>query len=492
MKRSYLCITLGLFLILYSSLFAEPLRLNISGIPGEDTDLWTEILSRNPLPRDTVLATAGDASGETPETCTLSIITVPYGSEHNSLPADSVLLAETWYVPAVSLYDSRASVKLEELSTADIDILPLNIIRPPQKALSIEGKYPGDPGYPLTERKFLVLADGIPEKNKGPVLDWMRTIEPITENPEVLWIGCVGDIMVARGVQDILIHRKNGIEQIFSATLPVLKEHDLLLGNLEGAVTRSTEKIQKSYNFKFLPEVLGPLKEAGFNYFSLTNNHCYDYGEKGFTDTLENLRDWGIATSGAGMSLSEAEDFWRYSGKNCNTAILSLGAYPRERNGFNGAETAAAGPEQPGILWAGSAILPFLRERIRKDEFTIIMVHGGYEWQETPAEYQIELYRGIIDAGADMVIGSHPHVLQGIEEYRGRIIAYSLGNFIFPGMDETRYGEDSLILSAGIVSGEIKYLRFFPVKIDNQFLRLDKSGRILERFISLSKSLPRP
>jgi poly-gamma-glutamate synthesis protein (capsule biosynthesis protein) len=296
-------------------------------------------------------------------------------------------------------------------------------------------------------------------------------------------------MMVGRGVDDLLLQGEGGLETVFNDTLEILRRQDILAGNLEGAVTDRGRRLEKSYTFRFKPEVLSPLRLAGFDYFSLTNNHCYDFGEVGFTDTLVHLNEAGIATSGAGVNLTEALEPWKARVEELDIAFFSLGAYPPERNGFDGSKTAAAGEHKPGILWADGPAVAEIGNRISHDDFTVILVHGGREWTTEPTEYQKKLYRELVVSGADLILGSHPHVLQGVEILQGRLIAYSLGNFIFPGMDETRYGEESMILSVGVHNGEIRYVEFYPVAIDNRTVSLDKSGIILNRFLSRTREL---
>lgn len=119
------------------------------------------------------------------------------------------------------------------------------------------------------------------------------------------------------------------------------------------------------------------------------------------------------------------------------------------------------------------------------------MVHGGEEWSEGPSESLRAFYRSLIDMGVDMVIGSHPHVLHGFESHNGGLIAYSLGNFIFPGMDETKYGEESLILGVGVVDQTVRYVELFPVRINNRTVAMDTGGEILERVLAQTEELHR-
>jgi poly-gamma-glutamate synthesis protein (capsule biosynthesis protein) len=298
-------------------------------------------------------------------------------------------------------------------------------------------------------------------------------------------------MMLQRGVQDILIRNgAEGLHTIFQDTLPILRQQDLLIGNLEGTVTRHSVAIPKSYNFRFSPLVLPWLREAGFDYLSITNNHSYDYGSKGFLDTLHHLKESGLHTSGAGKTPQEAYPPTELSIKGSTISILSTAAYPQEKNGFDGRSQAQVTDDRPGIIFSGPRVLETLRSTSSPDNIDIMVAHGGEEWHSSPSEEQRQFYRAGIDAGADIVFAHHPHVLQGMEAYRGGLIAYSLGNFIFPGMYEMPYAEESLILSAGFYGGRLLYLQPYPVNINHRQVSLDRpNGPILPRFLELTRRL---
>jgi len=167
--------------------------------------------------------------------------------------------------------------------------------------------------------------------------------------------------------------------------------------------------------------------------------------------------------------------------------VFSLGAYPREKNGFDGLRMTAAAQDKPGVLWATDENVAELSRQFDPEAFDVVMVHGGTEWSRSPSAEQISLYRGLSDAGADLVVGSHPHVLQPVEAHRGGLIAYSLGNFLFAGMEGMPYAEESIILSVGVVDGRIVYVDFYPVELDGPSVDIARDGPILERFIRLSR-----
>jgi poly-gamma-glutamate synthesis protein (capsule biosynthesis protein) len=120
------------------------------------------------------------------------------------------------------------------------------------------------------------------------------------------------------------------------------------------------------------------------------------------------------------------------------------------------------------------------------------LVHGGVEWSTTPGAEQKESYRALIRAGADLVIGSHPHVLQGLEAVDGRLIAYSLGNFLFPGMEGTVGGERSVILQVGTYGRRIVSLRFAAVRLQGGAVRRDAEGTSLSQLRLLTRRLNEP
>ena len=389
-----------------------------------------------------------------------------------------------WMAPVTELIRVASD---ESQIRLDLKIVELKAIAPPLKALSVNGLYPGEPEYPYY-KDLKVSLQALQNEDFDPeILSWFQAIPEKKFSQKIIWVGAVGDLMPGRGVESLLFSQ--GPSEVFTDTLPILQSFDILLGNLEGTVTLRGEKVNKAYTFRYSPDILPHLYAAGFTYLSLTNNHSFDYGSDGFADTLSNLSSAGIATSGAGLTASEALVPWTTTVANTEFNILSLGAYPREQSGFDGKKHAAVSDIRPGILWEGDAALTAVGEFAGETSVDIVLVHGGNEWESQPNKDQKKLYRQLVDAGADLVLGSHPHVLQGVESYNGGVIAYSLGNFLFPGMEETLYGQESIIFAAGIMGGRVRYLRFFPVSLDGRRVAIDTTGDILKRLETLSLSL---
>lgn len=236
-------------------------------------------------------------------------------------------------------------------------------------------------------------------------------------------VTCVGDIMLAGSATPTLA--RTGYDYPFARTAKELRRGDIAIGNLEAPLTgRGDEYRDKTYRFRAEPAAAAALKRAGFSVLTLANNHIMDYGDVGLRDTLATLSRHGIAHTGAGSSLADArrEAVVMARGKRVAFLAYSL-TFPAEF--YAGAKRAGAAP----------GYAPHVREDIRraqaKADYVVVSFHWGAERTEFPKQYQMETARLAIDAGADAIIGHHPHVLQGIEFYRGKPILYSLGNFAF-------------------------------------------------------------
>lgn len=391
-------------------------------------------------------------------------------------------IQEELYIPSVEMdfssFKSDEYVKLApdfSVSFSKISEMPEN-----RRGIKVENQYATEKGYVFTENTYLVC-DFYYEDFRELILDFVNLClkdedcninlekEKIGESP--LFVAGVGDLMVGRGVQEILIYKDEGLTEVFADTLPVLQNSDFTIGNLEGAITYSKDILEKTYNFKFDKKVLSPLKKAGFDYFMLTNNHIFDYGLKGFLDSISALKESGIATSGVGKTYEEASEFYITEIKNQSLAIISIGDYPTERSGFDGSEYAATETEA-GLLWKNDEIYEDIKALKEEGMLIIANVHTGNEYMFSVNELQRDFAEKLIDAGVSLVLESHAHVLQPIEWYNGGIIAYGLGNFVFPGMEEMYGATESLILRVGFVDGQPIYIEPYPCEIDGTQVRL--------------------
>lgn len=212
----------------------------------------------------------------------------------------------------------------------------------------------------------------------------------------------------------------------FSAFRTILGRADIAVGNLECVVATVGDKVDKPFNFRARPEVL-PVLRRHLDAVSLANNHTGDFGHAAFNQQISLMRKHGVACFGGGRDNREARTPLIIEKHGIRIALLAYNDYqPR---------AFEAGPTWPGVAWAVDeqivADLQAARWQHRAD-LVIPFMHWGREHEQADRR-QKKLARLMIDAGADLVVGSHPHVIQEVEYYNGRLIAYSLGNFIFNG-----------------------------------------------------------
>ena len=212
--------------------------------------------------------------------------------------------------------------------------------------------------------------------------------------------------------------------------------YDLMMVNLENAVTQSVDSMEKEFVFKMKPEYLSQLCGAGISIVNCANNHTADFGVEGILETIQQLDSAGIRHTGIGRNLSEAR----------KPVVLHVNGIRIGFLGYGGEGIFIASRSQPGTTsrsqWLILEDIKRLRPRV---DFIVINIHWGEELETRPDSNQIILAHRMIEGGADLIVGHHPHVLQGIERYRGKIIAYSLGNFVFGGNSRSANSETAVL-----------------------------------------------
>jgi len=221
----------------------------------------------------------------------------------------------------------------------------------------------------------------------------------------------------------------------FAAFSSLLAEADLTVGNLECSVATSGTREDKKFTFRADPRVL-PVLAKHFTAVGLANNHSGDFGKAALAETMTHLRENRIPFFGAGENLAAAHESLIIERNGLKIALLAYDEFkPR---------SFEASPDQPGVAWSEDEQVLFDIHRARALGADIVLpfMHWGWEGERAPCARQRELAHKMIDAGADAVIGGHPHVTQGAELYRGKPIVYSLGNFVFDSFHEeaTRTG----------------------------------------------------
>jgi poly-gamma-glutamate synthesis protein (capsule biosynthesis protein) len=223
-------------------------------------------------------------------------------------------------------------------------------------------------------------------------------------------IVAVGDVMLGRSVETLM--NKYGSNYPFKEVSEILGDAGAVIGNLEGPInSEHVHTAKDSLTFSFSPAASRALAENHFAVLSLANNHTYDFGEKGFKETRRYLEDQSIVVVGHPKSIGRSYVYTRgINGRRFSFVSLNATSYFDER--------------------AARAIVREVR-KARPETFLIVLIHWGAEYSLIQNASQRSLAHGIIGSGADLIVGSHPHVVQGIESYQGRLIFYSLGNFIF-------------------------------------------------------------
>lgn len=256
-----------------------------------------------------------------------------------------------------------------------------------------------------------------------------------TPTPYTLRLGFVGDMNLDENWATTLYlnEQENGIyDCIDPALIEEVNGLDIFMVNNEFTYSdRGTPMENKYYTFRAKPERVEVLNTLGTDIVLLANNHIFDYGAEAFADTLSTLETAGIAYVGAGNDLEEACEpvYFEYDG----VRIAYVAASKAEKYKL----TPQAGENTPGILrcYDETLFLEVIGEAAAEADYVVASVHFGTEYEEMADASQRELAYAMIDAGADAVIGSHAHVLQGMEFYEGKPIIYNLGNFWFNDKD---------------------------------------------------------
>jgi poly-gamma-glutamate capsule biosynthesis protein CapA/YwtB (metallophosphatase superfamily) len=275
--------------------------------------------------------------------------------------------------------------------------------------------------------------------------------------PDEITIAAVGDIMLGHRAEPYLTREDPGYP--FVNVLPVLQQAHLVIGNLESPISsRGTAVADKKFTLRVGPVAIAALQAAGIRVVTLANNHTMDFGPLALQDTLKILGENNILYAGAGMNLEDARApaFLNVGGRTLAFLSYSL-TFPIEFY-------AAAG--RPGTA-------PGYREYVKRDiekvrpraDLVVVSFHWGAELMTTAKDYQQELGRLSIDWGADLVLGHHPHILQELELYRGRLIAYSLGNFVFG--SESDKTNSSMILLCTFKGKTLVRIEAVPLDVNN-------------------------
>jgi poly-gamma-glutamate capsule biosynthesis protein CapA/YwtB (metallophosphatase superfamily) len=280
---------------------------------------------------------------------------------------------------------------------------------------------------------------------------------PHTESGDLL-ISAVGDMMLDASSRPVISGM--GYNYPFAEVRRLFKGSQVIFGNLEGPLTdRGTAETDKKFTFRSPPDkVSAALKNAGFTVVSLANNHMLDYGPDGLAQTIDTLDAAGIKHAGAGADLAAARQPAIIEAGGKKIAVLAYS--------ITLPENFYAAAHKPGTAFARE-------EQVREDvmaarkqaDIVLVSFHWGQEGKTVLRDYQKSIGHLAIDSGADAVIGSHPHILQGIEHYKNGVILYSMGNFTFGSYSS--HSTRSAVAQLRFHNGRLAEVKMFPINVNN-------------------------
>lgn len=294
----------------------------------------------------------------------------------------------------------------------------------------------------------------------------IRVVEPSAAESEyeqeqdtIFTSAMVGDMMTGRHVEEVA--DQEGYESLFQYAKPTLESADYTLGNFENPVVDNpdeTEEADKIINLSSKSGAIDGLEDAGFDAVNLANNHLMDYQYEGLNETLQAFENSSIDVVGAGSNEDEAHGYTMSTHNGMDVATLGV-------NDITYANMEQAGPNSPGISTSQdpSAYIDAVQEADQEADLVIVNVHFGQEYDSTPTTRQRQMTEAIADAGADVIVGTHPHVLQSAEVYNDTFIMHSIGNFVFDqGWTRTR---DSVIANYSLASDGTAHLEMQPFRV---------------------------
>jgi len=306
-----------------------------------------------------------------------------------------------------------------------------------------------------------------------------------------LQLTAVGDVMLARKVERLI--NSYGIGYPLAKVQDLLRQADITFGNLESPLGVGGTKLPgKGIWFRANPDSVKALVDGGFDVVSLANNHALDYDTPPFLQTFQVLQGHNILAVGGGKDAAEANRPAIVEKDGVRVAFLAYSEMADIIWSLQYPRMLKATETDPGI--APLVVRDIVRDikSARKDaDMVVVSLHWGVEYADDPTPAQRETAHALVDAGADLILGHHPHTLQGVEIYRNAVIAYSLGNFVFDQSwsDKT---EEGLILQAQIGPLGVEEAWLLPVVISEAQPAVATNPRgekVLAKVTELSRQL---
>lgn len=281
----------------------------------------------------------------------------------------------------------------------------------------------------------------------------------LTIQPRIVRLGFVGDMNFDRDVAKVIQEKGEGdyffpLQKIADDLL----QYDFLFGNLEGPVSDKGKNVGSIYSFRMNPLTLDALARVGFKAVSVANNHIGDWGANAMKDTFDRLNIADIAAVGGGANAEEAYGPRFLTVKGLRIAILGESQFGK---GYTEATASSSGI---AIINIPKLQVAIQKARLEAD-IVVASFHFGEEYEPEPNDFQKKVAHVAIDAGADIVVGHHPHVLEPLEAYKTGYIVYSLGNFIF----DQRFSSSTMtsaLFEVIVTNKKITEVKLRPVAIN--------------------------
>lgn len=493
MRRTAVLLALALTLTACSPLMSTaPRAVPVAVAPFLDSDL-PDLGSASLMEVDDPLAAL-----ETGEAAVALVPgPVPEGLEGFVFATRETVLMQGWLDPVRSFTLEEAEALAKQLSPPGtpepgaLAVGRLTDLSPGWRAIPVEGVLPTpetlqDGTYPLAGLVSVVYAPA-PSAEVAAVVERLRQAAEPQEQP---WIRltAAGDFMLARGVARAI--REHGTAYPVVQVREHLASADIAFANLESPIgTKGSPLPGKQIWFQAAPEALETLTLAGLDGVTVANNHILDYDAPSLLETLDYLNAAGIGYTGGGRDLAEARTPLVLEAQGIKVAFLGYSQFADLFFDWDYPRSFAATEERPGVAGIDDAWLaediPAAREQA---DLVVVTFHWGEEFQNYPTPEQERLAHLCVDLGADLVLGYHPHAIQGFELYKDGVIAYSLGNFIMDNQNSD-LARESMLLDFWVSPAGIQQVLVHPVWIAAEqpsMLTGPEAERLLAKMATIS------
>ncbi|HEY3375450.1 MAG TPA: CapA family protein [Candidatus Aquicultor sp.] len=294
---------------------------------------------------------------------------------------------------------------------------------------------------------------------KTPVATTITTLDQAAADKSnadtVILIG-LGNMALSGKVGDLVI--SSGPEAPVSAVKQILQTGDVIAGSLQSPFSASAQASTGNYSLYGLPEAAKGMRAAGINVVSLANSEIMSFGQQGLFSTTKLLEQYGITHAGAGSNLNQAYTCKVLEIKGKRIAFLAFSPLTPAESGATLKTTGIAAD----LKWR--YLKPIIQAAANHSDYLVLLCDWGGEYDSAVRDYQRTIAKRAIDAGADIIIGGHPHTMQGIELYNGKFIAYSPGDFVYaPAKKSYR---DAFIIKLKLAQGRLAGAEVMPIVVD--------------------------